>query len=146
MKATCVCILAAIIAIKADQAEGNRESVFIHFERYAVNEGDPGAVARVRVDRVGLANRRTTVSYSLLEDTATAGDDFDGIPGTVTFEADERTQYIRIPIFDDSELESNEMFEVRLDHTDNGSLGETRQVAVYIMDDELKAYLQANQR
>lgn len=62
---------------------------------------EPNAVARVRIDREGPTDRRTTVNYTLLPDTATAGHDFDGRPGTITFEVDETTHYISIPIIDD---------------------------------------------
>ncbi|XP_071093382.1 sodium/calcium exchanger Calx-like [Haliotis cracherodii] len=142
MKVFCIYLVAAIVAARADPPGGDDGRVFLHTEPYEVNE-EPNAVARVRIDREGPTDRRTTVNYTLLPDTATAGHDFNGRPGSITFEVDETTHYISIPIIDDDEMESNEMFEVCLDGADNALLGATTCVAMYIIDDELKAYLEA---
>jgi hypothetical protein len=79
-----------------------------------------------------------TVGYRTQGGTATAGGDYTPISDTLTFEPGTSTVTFTIPISDDTLVESEETFRVRLLNPINARLGTTRSVTVTIVRDEVE--------
>jgi uncharacterized repeat protein (TIGR01451 family) len=103
----------------------------------SVVEGDSGV--RMLLIPVHLqpanANLTATVRYQLQGITATAGTDFDGTGGTVTFLAGETLKNIAVPVFGDVLSESNEVFSVQLSDAVNASIERDLAFGTIIDDD-----------
>ena len=76
-----------------------------------------------------------TVGYATANGTATAGDDYTGATGTVTIEPNQQTGTIRVPVLNDTELESSETFTVTLSGPTNATIQDGEGVGT-ITDDE----------
>ena len=63
-----------------------------------------------------------TVGYATTDGTATEGDDYTGATGTVTIVAGQRTGTIRVPVLNDTEVESSETFTVTLSGPSNATI------------------------
>ena len=87
-----------------------------------VNEGSPAVFT---VTRTGDARFATTVNYTTLNGTATAGSDYTARSGSVTFAAGQTSATITVQTIDDSAYEGAETFSLRLTGTSGGALGTT---------------------
>lgn len=95
---------------------------------------DAGRVTvRVRLSRP--APVRTTVSYTTLDRTASAGADYVATRGTVVLRQGTRSRAVRVRILDDAVDEGDETFRVRLSHPSRGRLAD-RTAAVVIREDD----------
>lgn len=103
---------------------------------YSVKEnGDEVILA---VTYAGGIDGEVTVSYSTQDGTATPGQDYGAISGTLTFTGSETTQEITVPILDDSTYEGNESVTLRLsDPTGGATLGSLSTTTLTITDDEV---------
>jgi len=100
-----------------------------------VDETTPKAV--VTVERSGDLSRSVYVRYTTQGVTASAGQDFVAVSGTLSFAAGQRWVTISIPILNDTKNEPQEQLVVALSSPSTGSIvaGPDRQV-VTIVDDE----------
>ncbi|HVM11599.1 MAG TPA: trypsin-like serine protease [Actinomycetota bacterium] len=84
-----------------------------------------GAMA-FTVRRTGVTARTVRVNFTTVDGSATARSDYWPVSGTLTFEPDDSTQTIFVPILEDDLTEGEEWFEVRL----SGATEATIQVGV----------------
>ena len=130
---------------------GATESGSLQFSAaaYSVNEGDGRAA--VTVTRSGDTSGVLTVDYGTTDldafvvgcaDAAGAAGnafarcDFATAAGTIRFNEGEAQKQITVPIIDDSHVEPNETFQVRLSNPSGGTLGTTNAVTVTITDND----------
>jgi uncharacterized delta-60 repeat protein len=81
---------------------------------FVVNENAPGARANITIVRTGVSSRPITVQFSTADDTATAGSDYTAVSVPITFEQDETTKIISVPLLDDSLVEGDEKVDLVL--------------------------------
>ncbi|BCM94044.1 hypothetical protein IAD21_05940 [Abditibacteriota bacterium] len=86
--------------------------VGIASDNYTVNEN--GGTATITVTRSGDKSRAITVDYTTSNGTATQPNDYTFTSGTLTFNANQTTQTIQVPIIDDTIAENTENFRVRI--------------------------------
>ena len=98
-------------------------------------EANTNVVAEIT--RAGDPNRRIMVDYLTTPGTASTGEDFIAVQGTLTFESGERKKFVLIPLLDDSIPETNETFTVQLANPSEGVLlGDHSREEVTIVDDD----------
>ena len=77
-----------------------------------------GAVGFV-VTLTGSSDRAVTVSYATSDGTAVAADDYEAASGTLTFEPDESSRTVSVPLVDDDRDEPTETFAMTLSSAAN---------------------------
>ncbi|GGD95122.1 Calx-beta domain-containing protein [Paenibacillus nasutitermitis] len=78
-----------------------------------------------------------SVDYEVIPGTASAGSDYTPVTGTLHFGENERDQLLSIPIADDSDIEGDEQFTIRLiNPKGGGTLGNPSSLDITIMDDD----------
>jgi hypothetical protein len=96
-----------------------------------------GGAALVTVRRAGGIQHACSVPYSSADLSATAGEDYTPVSGTLTFASGEDTQTIRVPILDDGVSEGEERLTLRLEAPTAGAvLGGPSETQITIVDDE----------
>ncbi|MGL5080186.1 MAG: DUF4347 domain-containing protein [Microcoleaceae cyanobacterium] len=106
---------------------------------YRVNEGGNGplGVLQVTLMRTGDTAEPSTVTVQFENGTALGGDDFENIPVTATFKAQETVALIEVPLFEDSIAEADETFALVLATTGDGTeLGIQNTIPIEILDNE----------
>jgi hypothetical protein len=105
-------------------------------DTYVVTESD--GVARLVVKRSGSTRNAANFTWTLLSDSAVAGDDFAAIgPGTETIPAGSHSITLTIPLVSDAIKEPTELFQVEIKPADdNTQLGDQTRAAVIIVDDD----------
>ena len=98
-----------------------------------VTEGSGSAVFRVSLNTE--STEVVTVDYSTFDGTATAGSDYRATGGTLTFEPGDTRKTVTVPVLDDSDVEGNETFKVRLSDARNATLGDQEATGT-IRDDD----------
>jgi hypothetical protein len=94
--------------------------------------------AEVRVLRSGGSDGTVTVDYATVASSAIAGEDYTFQNGTLTFADGVTEQSIVIPILNDSDVESTEVFNVTINNVGGGgTLLVPRTATVTIIDDEI---------
>ena len=89
----------------------------------SVTEGDSGSSsARFRVTLSSASARPVTVQYRTSDGTATAGTDYDGTSGTLTFSRQETQKTVVVTVWGDTLDESDERFTVSLSHATNATI------------------------
>jgi len=102
---------------------------------YSITE-NAGAVT-LTVQRAGDTTTVVTVDCATANGTATAGLDYTGTNGTLTFAAGETNQTIIVPILNDGIVESTETFTVALSNPTGGAaLGTPATATVRITDND----------
>ncbi len=99
--------------------DGNTVSIFND-----ANGNEPAANGRfeVRLDTPTLSDSDTVISYSIAG-SATAGDDYQALSGSVTIPFNTQNTFIDITVFDDLIDEDTEQVTVTLSGTDNPAIG-----------------------
>lgn len=123
----------------AQKAPIKSSIISFSFDTYTVNED--ATTATIRVYRTGSSTSTVTVDYASFDSTAMAGKDYQPISGTLTFEPDQTSATITVPIINDAELEGDERFELRLSNPTGGAtIGVQDACRVVIVDDDSLAY------
>jgi hypothetical protein len=105
---------------------------------FSVNENANPATTTIVVARIGGSAGEVTVNYATSNGSATAGEDYTGVTGTLTFADGESRQTFDIPILDDDLSEGHETVALRLTNPTNGALLGTRPTTTLsILDNEL---------
>jgi Ca2+-binding RTX toxin-like protein len=102
------------------------------------NEGNSGTTAFVFT--VSLSNpsaQSITVNYATANGTATAGSDYVGNSGTLTFAAGETTKQITVLVSGDTIFEPDETLTVTLTSPSNATLGTTSSSTATILNDDV---------
>ncbi|MDD1428845.1 calcium-binding protein, partial [Dolichospermum sp. ST_sed9] len=98
------------------------------------------AVVTVNLDVAPAAGKTVTVKYTIAGGTATAGSDFTAATGTLSFAAGKTTATITVPILDNSIVEGDETFTVRLsDATGNAIVSPSQGTGVVTITDGISA-------
>jgi hypothetical protein len=99
-------------------------------------EGTGGVVnATFPLTLTNPSGNEVTVDYSTAAGSATAGDDYTAVSGTVTFAPEQLTQTITIPINPDAIAETSETFVVNLDNLTGAFFGDNQATGTIIDDD-----------
>lgn len=96
---------------------GSATTVNFTTTNYTINES--GTVATVLVSRQGTS-AGASVSYATSNGTATAGQDYTAVSGTLNFAANETIKSFTIPIADDAQFEQGETINVTLSNPGGG--------------------------
>ena len=119
-----------------DSGTSDPGTIALETSNITVDE-DAGSVA-VRVLRSGGSDGTVTVDYATVTSSATAGQDYIEQSGTLTFADGVTEQSIIIPILNDDDVESTEVFNVTIDNVGGGgNLLVPRTATVTIIDDEI---------
>ncbi|MCT7954104.1 Calx-beta domain-containing protein [Laspinema palackyanum] len=112
--------------------------VTVQFNQTDFQTGEDGIpIVPVTLTRTGSLNRPVTVTIALEEDTATATEDFDTTPISVTFAAGETTQTVSIPIVNDNRIEPDETLSLTLvNPTGGATLGTPNTATLTIVDND----------
>ncbi|MEM7590973.1 MAG: Calx-beta domain-containing protein, partial [Cyanobacteria bacterium P01_A01_bin.83] len=104
---------------------------------YQVNEAD-GTVDIV-ITRTEGSDGVVTVDYSSANDTAVAGNDYQGQSGTLTFADGETSKTVSIPIFEDDLVEGVENFSLSINNVTGGAtLSGVTSAQVNIQDNDFE--------
>lgn len=104
----------------------------------AVNEGNSGQTTSTFTVTLSAASLQTvTISYYTLNQSASAGSDYQSAAGHVTFVPGSVTQTITVPVIGDATPESNEQFLVLLTNAVNASVTDAQAVGTLLDDDAL---------
>lgn len=95
--------------------------------------------ASVDVVRSGGSLGAASVTYQLLDDTATAGSDYTGNTGTVDFADGQIRGVIEVPIINDTVVEPAEKFGLALNSASGAGLTEPRTAQITITDNDSAA-------
>lgn len=91
----------------------------------------------ITVVRVNGSYGEITVHYATADNTATAGDDYQPVSGTLVFADGEISRTFDIPLLDDSEYEGDERFTLQLTNIQGGAtLGSPVSADVVITEDD----------
>ncbi len=97
--------------------------------------GEPGGSLTVTVQRTGGTANNVTVNYATSNGTATAGQDYTAVSGTLSFAGGQTSRTFTIPIANDGVPELDETFNLILsDATGGGTLGSPNTAVVTITD------------
>jgi hypothetical protein len=103
-----------------------------------------GAVAEFTVSLSRASGETITVSYATEDGSATAGQDYTAVSGTLTFPAGETTQTIAVPIVNDTDVEGPETFTLGLTGIVSGNATIADATATGTIDDARVATPEAN--
>ncbi len=78
----------------------------------------------------------TKIDFAVTAGTATDGEDFTAVSGTLTFAPGEKTQFIEVPILDDDIEEESETFVVTISNPTGFAIGNPATAEITIVDDE----------
>jgi solute carrier family 8 (sodium/calcium exchanger) len=115
-----------------DELHETPEVNFASGEYSVLESGGMIAVSVVRLPAKGPF----TVKYSTEGVTATAGEDFEAVAGTLEFKDGEEEKEIQIKIKDDDEVEDDETFMVKIAEPSVGIIGPFASTTVTIIDDD----------
>jgi hypothetical protein len=99
----------------------------------AENEGS----VDVQVTRTFDLSIPTTVSYSTANSTATSGQDYTAVSGTLSFAAGEVSKTVTIPILDDTLNEENETFRLTFSNPSSGTIIDSSPT-ITILDNDVR--------
>ena len=104
----------------------------------SIEEGAEEQTAEFTVSIGEAYDQTITVDYATSEDSATVGEDFTNLSGTLTFEPGETEQTVSVPIIDDEIGEEDETFALRLSNPSvNAELADGTGIAT-ITDDDIR--------
>jgi len=114
------------------ELEEKPEVNFASGEYSVLESGGKVTVSVIRLPAKGTFS----VKYATEGVTATAGQDFEAVAGTLEFADGEEEKEISVKIKDDDEVEDDETFIVRLSEPSAGSIGPFGETTVTIIDDD----------
>ena len=110
----------------------------LQFSGPTYSVGESGVSATITVTRTGGSDGAVTVQYATANGSATAGSDYTGTSGTLSFGAGETTKTFTVAILDDGLLEGNETVNLQLSGPGGGAtLGVQSTAVLTIVDDEV---------
>jgi hypothetical protein len=115
-------------------------SVFgsLQFDAPSYSVGESGATVTLNVTRTGGSGGAIGTSYTTVDGSATAGNDYTTNSGTLSWaDGDTASKPVTVAILDDSNVEGDEAFNVNLNSPTGGAvLGTPGDVSVTITDDD----------
>lgn len=113
-------------------------NVSVRVLRPSAREGDAGTKSvefSVRLAKPALLEP-VEVSYTTVDGTAIAGEDYEATSGTLIFEPGEQFKTVTVQVYGDTELEESETFQFALTDVLNGRLGVQQTAEYTIVNDE----------
>ena len=101
-----------------------------------VGEG-PGAVLVFEVTLARAADEPVTVDYETADGTATAGEDYEAVSGTLTFETGQTTTSVRVSVLDDSHDEGEETLTLILTNASNARIHDGEALGIIVNSDPI---------
>ena len=101
-----------------------------------VGEG-PGAVLVFEVTLARAGDEPLTVDYETVDGTATAGEDYEAVSGTLSFEAGQTAASVRVPVLDDSHSEGEETLTLVLTNASNGRIHDGEALGIIVNSDPI---------
>ena len=101
-----------------------------------VGEG-PGAVLVFEVTLARAADEPVTVDYETADGTATAGEDYEAVSGTLSIEAGQTTASVRVSIIDDSHDEGKETLTLIFSNASNARIHDGEALGVIVNSDPI---------
>lgn len=102
----------------------------------SITEGDGGSKQLTfTITRSSSNSTATTVQFSTSNGTATAGSDFNLTQGTITFQGNETTKQVSVPITGDTTAETNETFFLNLSNPVNATIADGQGLGTILNDD-----------
>ena len=102
----------------------------------SVSEG-PGATLAFAVTLDRTRDREVTVKYATSDDTATQGDDYTGVSGTLRFAAGETTKTVSVAVLDDAHDEGSETLTLTLSSPRRAVIDDATAVGTIVNSDPL---------
>jgi hypothetical protein len=117
--------LSAAFALTAFSSVGvAAQSGTIQFKSMEVLVKESVALARINLQRVGGSEGTVTVEFATMDGIATAGEDYRGTNGTLTFGPGVTSLFFNVPIINDTKNEVSETVTIELSNPSEGaSLG-----------------------
>ena len=108
---------------------------FLRFDSPTYSVREDAGRATIRVDRFGDTSKPVTVRYATADATATAGSDYAGVSGILTFAPGETTKMFDVPILTDPLIEGTEGLDLVLTDADGNRIyGNPGLAALQIID------------
>ena len=101
-----------------------------------VGEG-PGAVLVFEVTLARAAERTVTVDYETADGTATAGEDYEAVSGTLSIEAGQTAAGVQVRVLDDSHDEGEETLTLVLTNATNARIHDGEALGVIVNSDPI---------
>ena len=101
-----------------------------------VGEG-PRAVLVFEVTLARAADHPVTVDYATAEGTATAGEDYEAVSGTLSFETGQTTATVQVPVLDDSHDEGEETLTLVLTNASNARIHDGEALGIIVNSDPI---------
>lgn len=113
----------------------------IQFNKASYSVGEVGPTATITVTRSGGSAGAVSVDYASSDDSATDGNDYTGIAGTLNWaDGDSADKTFSIPITDDALVEGNENVNLNLSGaTGSAALGTPQSAILSILDNDAPA-------
>jgi glucose/arabinose dehydrogenase len=122
----------AVVTIANDDLPGA-----VSFSTTSYARSESGVSAKITVSRSGGLGANVSVGYRTTDGTATAGFDYSGVSGTLTFAGGVASQTFTVPITNDTIYEGNETVGLSLANPTNGAtLGVRPNATLTIADDD----------
>ena len=102
----------------------------------SVSEG-PGATLAFAVALDRTRDREVRVKYATSDGTATQGDDYTGVSGTLRFAAGETTKTVSVPVLDDAHDEGTETLTLRLSSARRAVIDDATAVGTIVNSDPM---------
>jgi hypothetical protein len=113
---------------------------YLQFVVAEAQASESGGSVALLVSRNGGSLGAASVNYITRDGTATAGEDYVHIGGTLTWkDGDMEPKKIVVSLVNDGYFEDVEEFTVQLDGADNGVIGDSGEVVVILTDDDSDA-------
>jgi len=132
-------LLLAVSCDKNENPEFSDSDAFVAFNKAAYSFSEDAGTIKIPVTLASVSGISTTISYAPVDGTAKAGKDFeleDGT-GTLTFDADGRTQYISIKIIEHKgEYTKDLKFQLSIKSSGDVSIGADNICTITILDND----------
>ena len=118
-------------------------SVTIHRIEQALSAADtevgegPGAVLVFEVTLARAADQAVTVDYATADGTATAGEDYEAVSGTLSIEAGQTTASVQVRVLDDSHDEGEETLTLILSNASNAQIHDGEALGIIVNSDPI---------
>jgi serine protease len=120
-----------------DNINDGNTTYTIQFKASAFDVDEGGGTASITVIRNGDVSKTASVDYSTRAETATAGEDYTAVSGTLSFAASETEKSFSVDVTNDNAVESDETVILMLTNPSDGfSLGTDRATLTITDNDE----------
>ena len=126
-----------------DRPLSEAPSVTVHRTEQGLSVADteagegPGAVLVFEVTLARAADKTVTVDYETADGTATAGEDYEAVSGTLGIEAGQTTGRVQVRIIDDSHDEGEETLTLMLTNASNARIHDGEALGIIVNSDPM---------